>query len=518
MSRRGLPRESLETCAGTDDAGLVAEGAARPALSRRPLGRSTLGRPLDALVVGPPRAALRMLVIAGQHGDEPRGRAAARRWMAGAAADARSGGPIGGVGRAAILDANPDGSSSGSRRNAQGLDLNRDHLVLAAPETRAMHAFVRRYRPHLIVDVHDYPARRRYLVANGWTIDPDVQLAGPTNPAIRTALDPADLEDLLNRLRLDLGSCGYSVAPYTLFRRSGKARPSTLNTLDARNTLSLRYGIPTLLLEGRDAGQRGTEEEARRTVAAQVEALRSIDAWAQAHAKQLLRGPPICEAGEANPLDARWGPTPTPHPVALRRAASGQREVVPWTRYAGTLQVRSVLRLPRAYAVRDDAVALRDILARQGFRSRALRSPGPALEKATGQDNPEPNPCVSDAGRAGSRDATDLEGYVLYPVQQHGGRALALWLEARSRFGLVRSGILPAASLSGATPAVLRVHAWVDPPRSRLRPKAQRTEEGFPTGGEGRLASSGRRMVPDPVSNDMELRRLASASLEDVWS
>ncbi len=403
--------------------------------------------------------------------------------MMDAAAVARTQGRTEAVGHAAIFDANPDGSALGTRRNAQGVDLNRDHLLLATSEARAIHQCVRRYRPHLIVDVHDYPARRRILLANGWTIDPDVQLAVPTNPAIRTSLDPADLDDLRDRLRRDLESRGFSFAPYTLFRRSGKARPSTLNALDARNALSLRYGIPTLLLEGRDAGRRGTEQEAERTVAAQYEALRSIETWAMGHRNQLLRPPPRFGAGEVVPIDAYWGPAPSPQPVALRRVASGQREVVPWTPYDGTIRIRRTVRVPEAYAVRGDASAVREVLDRQGLQSEWLRSPRFATVEAMGHEQSEPHPRSSEGVRSDWGDAIDLRGCAIYPVRQPGGRALPLWLEAGSRFGLVRSGILPMASLSGTAPAVLRVLGWAEATR-RLpdrKVKEPRTASRRPT-------------------------------------
>jgi len=42
----------------------------------------------------------------------------------------------------------------GQRPNAQGLDLNRDHTKLDAPETRSLLEMIRAYDPHVLVDLH----------------------------------------------------------------------------------------------------------------------------------------------------------------------------------------------------------------------------------------------------------------------------------------------------------------------------------------------------------------------------
>lgn len=51
----------------------------------------------------------------------------------------RQNGPVGGMGQ---------------RPNAQGLDLNRDHMKLDSPEARSLVRLFNRYDPHLVVDLH----------------------------------------------------------------------------------------------------------------------------------------------------------------------------------------------------------------------------------------------------------------------------------------------------------------------------------------------------------------------------
>lgn len=50
---------------------------------------------------------------------------------------------------------NPDGAARFQRRNAQGIDINRDARALASPEARALHALRERVRPRFGFNLHD---------------------------------------------------------------------------------------------------------------------------------------------------------------------------------------------------------------------------------------------------------------------------------------------------------------------------------------------------------------------------
>jgi murein tripeptide amidase MpaA len=83
---------------------------------------------------------------------------------------------------------NPDGAVADTRRNGAGADLNRDHIVLEQPETQALHRVVRRFRPHLAVDCHEFtrdPEERRTQRWIGW---PDITMDGVNNPLFDAAV------------------------------------------------------------------------------------------------------------------------------------------------------------------------------------------------------------------------------------------------------------------------------------------------------------------------------------------
>lgn len=51
---------------------------------------------------------------------------------------------------------NPDGSEKNQRRNGNGMDLNRNHLILTEPETIALHQLFDKYQFEVTMDVHEY--------------------------------------------------------------------------------------------------------------------------------------------------------------------------------------------------------------------------------------------------------------------------------------------------------------------------------------------------------------------------
>ena len=50
---------------------------------------------------------------------------------------------------------NPDGSTLFTRRNAAGIDLNRDFLQEASPEIRLLKSYVQKLQPHFLFNLHD---------------------------------------------------------------------------------------------------------------------------------------------------------------------------------------------------------------------------------------------------------------------------------------------------------------------------------------------------------------------------
>ncbi len=79
---------------------------------------------------------------------------------------------------------NPDGAAAGTRESGAGVDLNRDHIGLEQPETRALHEVARRVRPHIAVDCHEFARDPEPWRARGWEKWPAITMDGMDNPLL----------------------------------------------------------------------------------------------------------------------------------------------------------------------------------------------------------------------------------------------------------------------------------------------------------------------------------------------
>jgi predicted deacylase len=142
-----------------------AESAAPPAraaaVPMRVIGHSVKGRKIKAWHIGDPASPVKVVLVATMHGNE----AAPARVLL----DLRDGAPITGADIWVVPYLNPDGYHRHTRKNARGVDLNRNFPVKwirqrgdynsgrrprSEPETRAMIRFLRDIRPSYVVSFH----------------------------------------------------------------------------------------------------------------------------------------------------------------------------------------------------------------------------------------------------------------------------------------------------------------------------------------------------------------------------
>ena len=135
------------------------EARHRGRLTLEEVGRSVQGRPIHLLTLGSgPR---RILLWSQMHGDEPSATPAlldlADTLLAFDVPEHRA--ILGGLTLLMVPMLNPDGAERYGRRNAQGIDVNRDALQLSTPEGRLLKAVRDRVQPELGFNLHDQNRR-----------------------------------------------------------------------------------------------------------------------------------------------------------------------------------------------------------------------------------------------------------------------------------------------------------------------------------------------------------------------
>jgi protein MpaA len=164
--RRGIVAALVLSTVAALTAGAAPSAATGPyPTSRVTIGTSVQGRPIYAYRIGNPLARTRAVLIGQLHGDEPAVRTAASSIVSGSTAYHF-------VDLWVVPTANPDGAANHTRKNAHGVDLNRNFSVawkytdppasgyyqgpsaFSEPESRALAAFLRRVRPKYVIGMH----------------------------------------------------------------------------------------------------------------------------------------------------------------------------------------------------------------------------------------------------------------------------------------------------------------------------------------------------------------------------
>ena len=180
----------------------------------------------------------------------------------------------------------------GQRPNAQGLDLNRDHMKLNSPEARSVARLVGDYAPHVTMDLHTTNGTNHaYLVTYSPPLHPN------TDPAIISLLRDRLLPDVTETIRDkhgmnfyyygNAGGGGGGAAP------GGQANLPRWSTFDSRprfnnNYLGLRNRIAILS----EAFAYASFED---RIAATLYFVQETVDWAEAHAGEIRAAVEIAE-------------------------------------------------------------------------------------------------------------------------------------------------------------------------------------------------------------------------------
>ena len=229
-----------------------------------------------------------VMLVGQQHGNEPAGSEALL-----VVARELSGGSLRG-----LLDqmnvlivprANPDGAAANRRTTANGIDMNRDHLLLKTPEAQALAELTRAYRPVVAIDSHEFTVAGRYIDKFQGVQRYDALLQTPTTGNVHEFISKASNEWYLLPVQKALTDQGQSTNWYfttssRLEDRSlsmGGPRPDT-----GRNVNGLHNAV-SLLIETRGIGI--GRAHIQRRVQSHVVAITSVLQTTAQRAKDLMQ-------------------------------------------------------------------------------------------------------------------------------------------------------------------------------------------------------------------------------------
>lgn len=206
------------------------------------IGQTKEGRPIHLVRIGYPEPPSdeeiargnNILIIGSQHGNEPAPREMTLQFLRNLAFsdDPEILEMLSEVTVLVIPTANPDGRVANTRANANGFDINRQHLNLGTEEVDAIGSVLNQFKPDITVDAHERPRA---------TGDPDIEALWPRNLNVDEELRLLNKEMVEDYLFPALENAGFSTGLYGTPGGAGGGDERIL-----RNVLGLRHGLGLL--------------------------------------------------------------------------------------------------------------------------------------------------------------------------------------------------------------------------------------------------------------------------------
>ncbi len=143
---------------------------------------------------------------------------------------------------ALVPQMNPDGSEKNQRRNGNGMDLNRNHLILTEPETIGLHNLFNKYLFEVSMDVHEYAPYGETWKKYGYRNNADEEVGVTTNINISEGIRTLSKKEYLPFIKKYFNDRNFSYFEYS----SGGPpeidyiRHSTFDINDGRQSLGIQ--------------------------------------------------------------------------------------------------------------------------------------------------------------------------------------------------------------------------------------------------------------------------------------
>jgi hypothetical protein len=233
------------------------------------IGKSVESRNLYALkfsnsVFGKDTSKIKVLIFAQQHGNEQSGKEGALM-LAKELSRPGNKSLFEKIDLALIPQMNPDGSEINVRFNANGMDLNRNHLILTEPEVTALHKLFDEYLFEATMDVHEYYPYTEDYLQYGYIKYFDEQIGTLTNPNVSEKIRNFSNEEYLPFIETFLNEAAFSFHNYIPGGppELNYIRYSTYDINDGRQSLGIQNSF-SFIQEGKN-GRDSIDNIQRRT-------------------------------------------------------------------------------------------------------------------------------------------------------------------------------------------------------------------------------------------------------------
>ncbi len=137
---------------------------------------------------------------------------------------------------------NPDGSEKNQRRNGNGMDLNRNHLILTEPETIGLHNLFNKYLFEATMDVHEYAPYGETYKNYGYRHNDDEEIGTTTNINVSDAIRTVQKKEYLPFIKKYLNERKFSYCEYSPGGppEIDYIRHSTFDINDGRQSLGIQ--------------------------------------------------------------------------------------------------------------------------------------------------------------------------------------------------------------------------------------------------------------------------------------
>lgn len=427
----------------------------------RSIGKSVEGRDIPLVMItedeafGSQRSIKPIvLIFCQQHGNEPSGKEAALiligELAAGSFQDLLQ-----------CLDVmivpmvNPDGAEKGKRRNANDMDLNRNHVILSEPEVCALHQLFLEWMPEVTLDVHEYNAISKQWISHGFIKDAEQMLDRVSNLNIDSTIIEFSSNVFIPEVGELIEKDGFRFHRYIVGApfENQRIRHSTTNINDGRQSLGI-YSTLSFIFEGKRYGDLINKIE-RRT-RGQVSALTAFLKTVAKHRKEILkivgsaRNELLTGSQHISYIQLDYFPDSSQQTLTLPvfDLYAWRHTEKKLENYEPIVKVKKSVKKPHAYIFSKDEQNLIDLLFRHQIEMHLLKNDTDIEVEAYEILYVTP---IIEEEKPGHYVDVDIEkktmkmakGSVVVFLQQKAGNLIPLLLEPQSSFGICteRSGL-----------------------------------------------------------------------------